>query len=134
MVWLHNGRPVCPTTNRLTGLCHSAESPDDLTEQLFLQILSRPPSSSEKQEVVELLQDGFESRVVETERQIVAAKRHAVSWSNHLNKEATRLKLEEERQVRKGDPPTLTLTRDWRERAEDVVWALINSPEFVFVP
>jgi len=24
--------------------------------------------------------------------------------------------------------------RDWRERMEDALWALVNSPEFVFVP
>jgi hypothetical protein len=24
--------------------------------------------------------------------------------------------------------------RDWCERMEDALWALVNSPEFVFVP
>ena len=33
-----------------------------------------------------------------------------------------------------GDPPTTRLEADWRERMEDMVWALVNSPEFVFVP
>jgi hypothetical protein len=57
-----------------------------------------------------------------------------VSWSNHLNAEATKIKLEEERAARAGDPPTLALQSDWRERMEDTVWALVNSPEFIFVP
>ena len=30
-----------------------------------------------------------------------------------------------------GDPPTERLETDWRERCEDVVWAFVNSPEFV---
>ncbi len=120
--------------NRLTQLCLTENSVDRLTERLFLQILTRRPSAGELKAVSKLLQEGFESRVVGTKQQTQSATRHAVSWSNHLNEEATRLKLEEERLVRKGDPPTLNLTSDWRERCEDVVWALINSPEFVFVP
>ena len=59
---------------------------------------------------------------------------HAVSWSNHLNPEATRIKLEMEAEARAGDPPTRRLEPAWRERVEDMIWALANSPEFVFVP
>jgi hypothetical protein len=36
--------------------------------------------------------------------------------------------------AREGDPPTTRLEADWRERMEDMVWALVNSPEFVFIP
>ena len=61
-------------------------------------------------------------------------RRHSVSWSNHLNVEATKIKLEMERAARAGDPPTERLKAEWRERMEDVVWALVNSPEFVFLP
>jgi hypothetical protein len=40
--------------------------------------------------------------------------------------------MQEEAAARKGDPATPQLTDDWRRRAEDVVWALVNSPEFLY--
>jgi len=36
--------------------------------------------------------------------------------------------------VLRGDPPTPRLQADWRERLEDMIWTLVNSPEIVFVP
>lgn len=39
-----------------------------------------------------------------------------------------------EERARQGDEPTPRLQPHWRERMEDVLWALVNSPEFVFVP
>ena len=57
-----------------------------------------------------------------------------VSWSNHLSPEASRIQIEMEKAARDGDPPTDRLTPAFRERMEDVVWALTNSPEFVFIP
>ena len=56
-----------------------------------------------------------------------------VSWSNHLHPDATRIQAEEERRRPGGNPPTGRLTPAFRERMEDVVWALVNSPEFVFL-
>ena len=46
----------------------------------------------------------------------------------------TKIRLPGRRQFEKGDPPTTQLKAAWRERAEDMVWALINSPEFVWIP
>ncbi|HJO54533.1 MAG TPA: hypothetical protein QF373_08520, partial [Verrucomicrobiota bacterium] len=57
-----------------------------------------------------------------------------VSWSNHLSAEANRIKIELEKRAREGDPPTVSLQTDWRERMEDMLWALMNSPEFIFIP
>jgi hypothetical protein len=57
-----------------------------------------------------------------------------VTWANHLRPESTQAQTEMEKAVRAGDPPTKRLTESWRLRAEDVIWALYNSPEFVFVP
>ena len=57
-----------------------------------------------------------------------------VSWSNHLSEEANRIKIELEKRAREGDPPTVALQANWRERMEDMLWALMNSPEFIFIP
>lgn len=119
-----------------TRLALDERSVSDLVQAVFLQILSRSPSADEQKIFVNLLQEGYADR-----RQAAAAqpapKRStatAVSWSNHLSPEATKIKLELERLAREGDPPTPRLRNAWRERMEDMVWALINSPEFVFTP
>ena len=57
-----------------------------------------------------------------------------VSWNNHLSEEANRIKMQLERLAREGDPPTRRLRVEWRERMEDVIFALVNSPEFIFIP
>ncbi|MCB1275849.1 hypothetical protein, partial [Prosthecobacter sp.] len=57
-----------------------------------------------------------------------------VAWSNHLSAGANSIKIEMEKRAREGDPPTTALRADWRERLEDMVWATINSPEFVHLP
>ena len=57
-----------------------------------------------------------------------------VSWSNHLSAEASLIRMEEERKLRFGDQPTARLTKNFRERYEDMLWALMNSPEFTMVP
>ena len=82
------------------------------------------------------LGDPYENRVVPgaKPRPASAPGARQVSWSNHLSPEATEIQLEGEKAARAGDPPTARLTPEFRQRMEDIVWALINSPEFVFVP
>ena len=60
--------------------------------------------------------------------------RRRVSWRNHFDPLADKLVLERIDVLREGDPPTRSLTTDWRERAEDIQWSLVNSPEFTWVP
>ncbi|MEZ6063968.1 MAG: DUF1553 domain-containing protein [Planctomycetaceae bacterium] len=119
-----------------TEICVTADSVDSLIDHLFLQLLSREPSSDERFTFRAALSDGFESRVVPGAKVRTQPRiyRNAVSWSNHLNAEATRIKLQLEEDARNGDPPTERLTETWRQQAEDVIWVLLNSPEFAFVP
>ena len=51
---------------------------------------------------------------------------------NHLDAAANQLRYEQQLAARAGDPPTTRLDADWRQRMEDVLWAVLNSPELVF--
>lgn len=120
-----------------TALCLEEQPLPTLIERLCVRVLNRPPSAAEQELFLETLREGYETRrtaVTGTTMRKAPARATAVSWANHLSPEATKLKLELERTVREGDPPTPRLTAAWRERMEDVLWALINTPEFVFVP
>ena len=123
--------------SRFTQMAQNAKSVSGLVEHLFLSVLGRYPSESERTDFVKLLKPGFESRNLapnESEVMEPSYKRNAVSWANHLVPEATRIKLLLEQEILRGDAPTKRLETDWRERMEDATWALINSPEFMFVP
>lgn len=122
--------------NLLTELSLRDQPLEKLIDDLFLSVLTRLPTDEERKLCLETLRDGYELRR-QTPPTSVAKKslrRNAVSWSNHLNSEATKIKQELEREVLAGDPPSLRLQSQWRERMEDVIWALVNSPEFVFAP
>ena len=121
----------------ITALALKEQPVKELVNAVFLQVLSRPPTPNEAKTFSEVLAAGYDRRRLEPTHSQSAkpsAANRAVSWSNHLNPEATKLKQEQERATRAGDPPTDRLRADWRERMEDMVWALVNSPEFVFVP
>tara|TARA_Y100000588_G_scaffold394607_1_gene515991 strand:+ start:6606 stop:9866 length:3261 start_codon:yes stop_codon:yes gene_type:complete len=106
-----------------------------MIEKLYLRILSRPPTDKEAALFFDHICQTFAFRVLKDAKPATRhVKVHAVSWSNHLHADATRIKLELERLAREGDPPTARLRAPWRESFEDVVFALINSPEFIFVP
>ncbi|MFN4260549.1 MAG: DUF1553 domain-containing protein, partial [Gemmataceae bacterium] len=121
----------------ITELCLEDRPLAELIDAVFLRILTRRPSVAERELFTELLADGYaDRRLLDAPRNPLRRATQAmnVSWSNHLSPEATRLKLELERAVRQGDPPTQRLRQDWRERMEDMLWALVNAPEFMFVP
>jgi len=120
----------------ITELAVGAKSVAELVDAVVRRVLTGPPTAEEKQMFAAHLKEGFAERHAQPSAASGYRKagRRPVSWSNHLNPEATRIKQELENEVRQGDPPTERLKPEWRERMEDVVWALVNTPEFVFVP
>lgn len=123
----------------LTSLAIEASSPTELIDRLFLRLLTREPSALERERYVALLEKGFAERVVpEADRPVAKkVKREPVrfvSWSNHLDGAANSLAVEREEQARRGDPPTTALTPEWRTKMEDVLWAMLNAPEWIYTP
>jgi hypothetical protein len=120
-----------------TELAITAKSPEGFVETVTQRILTRPPTPRERELFGELLRDGFDSRVVPGEhpvRRKLHLRQTGVSWSNHLKPEANLRKIRHAEELTYGDPTTSRLNADWRERAEDMIWSLINSPEFLIVP
>jgi hypothetical protein len=106
-------------------------------DDLFLRILSRRPTAKEQADALAVVAPGYASRIVPANRaEVIPAQPRpiGVSWSNHLTNEADEAKRELARIAALGDPPTGRLDPDWRERAEDLVWSLFNTPEFIFTP
>jgi hypothetical protein len=119
----------------VTALTLQQQPVEKLVEQVFLRVLSRPPTGKEAARYAELLRPGYEQRL--TGAPALAPKRgttKAVSWANHLNAEATKAILEVEKEVHAGDPATPRLQPAWRERMEDMLWSLVVSPEFLYLP
>jgi hypothetical protein len=135
---LGNGRITrLSDDSAITELCLEDRPLTELIRAVFLRVLSRPPTSEEIKTFGGLLEPGYPERCLKpsgSQAHKSGGPPRAVSWANHLNPEATRIKQELERQARAGDPPTDRLRADWRERMEDMLWTLVNSPEFVFVP
>ena len=92
-----------------TELCVDATDVRQLTRNLYLQLLSRETDAEELAMFSAELGDGFDSRIVPGAKVRTQPRiyRHAVSWSNHLNSEATRIKMQLEEDARRGDPPRL---------------------------
>ncbi len=124
--------------NDITALATRADlSLDELIGEVYLRVLTREPTDDERVVYAELLSEGFADRVIPEDQRppaIRPAPLKHVSWSNHLSAEANRIKIEMEKRAREGDPPTVALRADWRERMEDMLWAVMNSPEFLYVP
>ena len=120
-----------------TELALTAKSPEEFIDSVTQRILTRPATKAERQLFGDLLRDGFDSRIVSGEhpvRRSQPPRQTGVSWSNHLKSEANLRKQLLAEELAFGDPTTSRLNADWRERAEDMIWSLINSPEFLIVP
>lgn len=124
----------------VTALALEDQPLDRLIDRLFLRLLTREATPSERERFVSLLEDGYGNRVIpEGERKVdpVPEKRvpvRFVSWSNHLDGAANTLAQEKEAEARRGDPPTRALNPEWRTRLEDVLWAMLNAPEWIYTP
>lgn len=112
-------------------------APDEFVNVVTQRLLTRPASESELKLFVPLLADGFDSRIVPGDhppRRPTPLRNTGVSWSNHLKPEANLRKQRLAEELSLGDPTTSRINADWRERAEDLIWSLIISPEFQLVP
>lgn len=124
----------------ITHLALEDQPLDRLVDRLFLRVLTRRPHDDERNSVVAYLQDGYSQRVLEPAAPAPEAApkerrpQRYVSWSNHLTEEANRIKVERQAEARRGDPPTNRLDASWRLRLEDVLWSMLNAPEFLFSP
>ena len=102
---------------------------------IYRRVLGRAPAEEELIAMDQYLCVTYANRIVKNAPQLIRQEKVLdVSWNNHLSEEANRIKVELEKRVLAGDPLTNRLRPEWRERLEDVVYALVNSPEFIFVP
>lgn len=115
-----------------TAMALDESSVSRLVERLYLRYLARKPTPAESSRVGALLSPGFAARKTSGGMNATAPRlpEPYVSWSNHLDPEATVVRQTQEARARAGDPPTRRLDPEWRMRLENVVWALSNSPEF----
>jgi hypothetical protein len=125
----------------ITDLCCQDQPLTELIAAIYLRVLTRNPTDEEAQQVTEILAEGYEQRRVTPTLHVPKNGRGPspvatrpplfVTWANHLEPEATTIKLREADAARHGDPATQRLDPDWRQRMEDVLWAMLNLPETI---
>lgn len=122
--------------SRLATTAVDAKTLDEFITQATQTILTRDPTPAERDAFTKSLSAGFADRHQESSvKSVPRPPRHTgVAWSNHLKPEASERKTELKALIDRGDPPTTRLQPQWRERAEDMLWALFNEPDFLFVP
>lgn len=121
--------------NGLTAMALEDQSVENLVERLYLRLFTRSPTDTELKFYAGVLHDGYESRKVIGKLDPLPAepRRKFVAWSNHNIPEANSLRIEEETDAKRGPAPTRLLREEWRSRYEDVVWAMLNAPEWTRV-
>jgi hypothetical protein len=127
----------CSDDSDFTKLAADDLPLETLIEKVIRRTYTRPMTALEKEAFTELLRDGYAERhrqATAEELEIDRLRNAGVSWSNHLSEESNRVQIELQKAVKRGDPPSPRLQPDWRLRYEDMLWAILNSPEFVFIP
>ena len=110
---------------------------DQFLDRLYLKLLTRKPTAQERELYLKHLSEGFDARIVKAApkaEHVTRSREKYVSWSNHLDAEATTVRMEQEKAARQGDAPSAKLDPAWRNRLEDVLWAVLNAPEWAFSP
>jgi hypothetical protein len=121
--------------NAFTTLALENQPVTDFVRAVFLRVLSREPTAVELAKFTAHLAPGYDTRATGAPPAPSRPRiTKAVSWANHLNPDATNTVLEIEKDVKAGPTPTVQLTSDWRDRAEEMIWALLVSPEFIHLP
>ena len=105
----------------------------DVVDRMYEHILGRPPSPAEREEAEALLGSGFASRLTGNPANPPRSTTRYLTWFNHLHPSATPRAMAEQAAVLAGPMPTARLKTAWRERLEDLLWSLLNSPEFYLV-
>ena len=101
---------------------------------MTLAVLGRRATDLEESRLGSLVSEGFETRQTSARDHPEAVYRRRISWRNHFDPLADELVRQRIAELEAGAAPTKRLAASWRERAEDLQWVLVNSPEFVWVP
>ncbi|MCA8987656.1 MAG: DUF1553 domain-containing protein, partial [Planctomycetaceae bacterium] len=119
----------------IVEVCLNANTPQEVVTAIYQRVLTRNPDQEELSLMSDLLSDGFAERKVSgAEPTPVVVERSPLTWTAHFDPNAALEGIRQQEVAEQGDIPTSRLTPEWRERAEDVLWTVLNSPEFVFVP
>ena len=114
-----------------TALSNRAITLDEFGNELFLNTLSRLPSERERHWLHRELETDWNRRLVPSELQ---EKRGRESRADEVTIGDTLAAHQYIMRVRQGEPTTPTLTEEYRKNAENVLWVILNSPEFIFLP
>ncbi len=120
-----------------TALALEDQPLERLIDRVFLRLYTRLPLPGERATFMAHLSPGYDDRIVaDVHGETDEATRQwtpFVAWSNHMLTEGNVIRLEQDAAARKGERPTGRLAAAWRERFEDVLWALLNAPEFIVI-